>query len=192
MLSEKQFRERAKSELREIGNQVLALTSDRDIYWKFEIEIVQANPQLAEARSEFLDMLRACYVDALTVRVLRVLDGEEGGVSLPRVLAQLAEYPELLQDKITETEFAEDRGALERSAANLRKLAAPHVGHHERTLSALAAVNRELDTAIAGMIEAVETYYWIVTESYIDLEVKYSHNPLAIFEFPWCSPVLTN
>lgn len=191
MLSEKQFRERAKTELREIGNQVLALTSDRDIYWKFEIEIVQTNPQLAEGRSEFLDMLRGCYVDAMTVRVLRVLDGDEGGVSLPRVLAQLAEYSELLHDKITESEFADDRGALERSAANLRKLTTPHVGHHERTLSALGSVHRELDTAIATMIEAVETYYWIITESYIDLEVKYTGNPLAIFQQPWVVPVLS-
>lgn len=191
MLSEKQFRERAKTELREIGNQVLVLTGDRDIYWKFEIDVVQTNPQLAETRSEFFDMLRGCYVDAMTARALRLLDGDEGGVSLPRVLAQLADYPELLQDKITESEFADDRGALERAATNLRKMAA-HVGHHERTLSALASGNRELDTAIALMIEAVETYYWIITESYLDLEVRYPDDPLAIFQFPWSVSILTH
>lgn len=190
MLSERQFRERAKTELREIGNQVLALTSDRDVYWKFEIEIVQGNPLLCDRPSDFLDMLRGCYIDAMTGRVLRVLDGDEGGVSLPRVLAQLAEYPELLHDKITESEFADDRGALERSAANLRRLTMPHIGHHERTLSALGSIHRELDTAIAVMIEAVETYYWIITESYIDLEVKYDGNPLAIFQSAWAVPVL--
>ena len=36
MVMEKQFRERAKSELREIRNQVLSLARDRDIYWKLE------------------------------------------------------------------------------------------------------------------------------------------------------------
>lgn len=191
MSNEKLFRERARTELREIGNQVLALTSDRDIYWKLESEIIQRNPQLAEARSEFFDMLRGCYVDAMTARVLRLLDGQEGDVSLPRVLAQLADFPELLQDKMTESEFAEDRGALERTAANLRKMTTPHVGHHERTLAALGAVHRELDTAIAVMIEAVETYYWIITDSYIDLEVRYADDPLAIFQSAWAVPVLS-
>src|SRR5580704_1448413 len=149
MLSEKQFRERAKSELREIGDLVLALAADRDIYWKLEREIIQPNPQLSDTRSEALDMLRGCYVDAMVVRLLRLLDGDEGGVSLPRVLSQLAEYPELFQDRITETEFADDRGALESTAARLRRFAASHVGRHERTLSALASVHRELDAAFS-------------------------------------------
>ena len=58
MLSEKQFRERAKTELRQIGEQLMGLAVDRDIYTKFEHEIVQNNPQLGGDRSEFIDMLR--------------------------------------------------------------------------------------------------------------------------------------
>jgi len=191
MLSEKQFRERAKSELREIGDQVLALATDRDIYWKLERDVIQHNPQLSEARSELLDMLRGCYVDAMVARLLRLLDGEEGGVSLPRVLAQLAEYPELLHDRITESEFADDRGALERTAARLRRFAASHIGRHERTLSALASTHRELDAALTIIIATVETYYWIVTDGYIDLDVQYAEDPLAIFQVAWAVPVLT-
>lgn len=191
MLSEKQFRERAKSELRQIGDQVLSLATDRDIYWKLEREIVQNNPQLAEARSELLDMLRGCFVDAMVARLLRLLDGEDEGVSLPRVLAQLVDYPELLHDRITESEFADDRGALERTAARLRSFAASHIGRHERTLSALASTHRELDGALTVIIAVVETYYWIVTDGYIDLDVEYSQDPLSIFQFAWAAPVLT-
>ena len=191
MLSEKQFRERAKSELREVGEQVLALATDRDIYWKLEREIIQPNPQLSDARSEVLDMLRGCYADAMIARLLRLLDGEDGGISLPRVLSQLAEYTELLHDRITETEFADDRGALERAAARLRRFAGSHVGRHERTLSALASTHRELDAAFAVIIATVETYYWIVTDGYIDLDVEYEEDPLALFQFAWAAPVLT-
>ena len=190
MLSEKQFRERAKTELRQIGDQVLALATDRDIYWKLEREIIQPNPQLSEGRSDLLDMLRGCYVDAMVARLLRLLDGDEGGVSLPRVLAQLAEYPELLHDRITESEFAEDRGALERTAARLRRFAPSHVGRHERTLSALASAHRELDAAFTVIIASVETYYWIVSDGYIDLNVEYEEDPLAIFQFAWAVPAL--
>ena len=190
MLSEKQFRERAKSELREIGEQVLALATDRDIYWKLERDIIQQNAQLSQARNELLDMLRGCYVDAMVARLIRLLDGEDGGVSLPRVLAQLAEYPELRHDRITESEFADDRGALERTAARLRRFAPSHVGRHERTLSALASAHRELDAAFTIIIATVETYYWIVSDGYIDLDVDYEEDPLAIFQFAWAAPAL--
>jgi len=191
MLSEKQFRERAKSELRQIGMQVLGLATDRDVYWKLERQIVQPNPQLCEVRSAFLDMLRGCYADAMAGRVLRLVDGEDAGISLTRVLAQLANYPQLLQDKITEGEFAQDRAALERAAASLQRLTATHVGHHERTLSALASTHRQLDAALDLVIETVETYYWILAESYLDLDVKHSENPLSVFQFAWAVPVLT-
>ncbi len=190
MLSEKQFRERARIELRQIGDQVLGLAIDRDIYWKREREIVQPNPQLCEARSPFLDLLRGCYADAMAARVLRLLQGEDGGVSLPRVLAQLAEYPQLLHDQITERELAVDRTALLRAAADLQHAVAPRVGHHERTLSALAPTHRELDAAVDRMIATVKTYYWIVTESHLDLDVKHAENPLSIFQFAWTTPVL--
>ncbi len=191
MLSEKQFRERAKIELRQIGSQVLALATDRDIYWKLEREIIQPNPQLCDARSAFLDMLRGCYADAMAVRVLRLLQGEEGGVSLPRVLAQLAEYPQLLHDRITEGELADDRAALIQAASELQGAGAPRVGHHERTLAALAATQRALDSAIDRMISTVKTYYWIVTETHLDLDIQHPENPLSIFQFAWAIPVLT-
>ena len=191
MLSEKQFRERAKSELRQIGKQVLGLATDRDVYWKLEREIIQTNPQLCEVRSAFLDMLRGCYADAMAARVLRLVNGEDAGISLTRVLAQLANYPQLLQDKITEGEFAVDRAALERAAACLKRVTATHVGHHERTLSALASTHHQIDAALDLVIETVKTYYWIVAESYIDLDVKHSENPLAVFQFAWTVPMLT-
>jgi hypothetical protein len=180
MLSEKQFRERTKGELRQIGNQVLGLATDRDIYRKMEREVILPNPRLAEARSPFLDMLRGCYADAMTARLLRLLDGEDGGISLPRALTQLADYPQLLEDRLTQSEFANDRGALERAAAGLKHVSATHLDHHERTLSALASTHRALDDALDLMIETVKTYYWIVAESYIDLEVKHSEDSLAI------------
>ncbi|MFZ0314474.1 MAG: hypothetical protein WAL85_17350 [Candidatus Korobacteraceae bacterium] len=190
MLSEKQFRERTRIELRQIGDQVLALATDRDIYWKLEREIVQPNPQLCDRRTAFLDMLRGCYADAMAARVLRLLHGEDGGLSLPRVLAQLAEYPQLLHDQITERELANDRAALGQAAADLQNAVAPHSGHHERTLSALAATHRELDSAIDRIIATVKTYYWIVAESHLDLDVKHGENPMSIFQFAWAIPVL--
>ena len=185
MLSEKQFRERAKTELRQIANQVLSVATDRDIYWRLEREIIQPNPQLRDARSAFLDLVRAAYADATAARVLRLLDGQDSAISLPRVLAQLASYPQLLHDRITERECAADQAALAQAAANLKQVSEPHFAHHERTLSALAATHRATDAAIDLTISTVKTYYWIVADSYIDLDIHHAEDPMAIFSSAW-------
>ncbi len=190
MLSEKQFRERAKSELRQIGDQVVALCTDCDVYWKLERDIIQHNPQLNGAHSTFLDMLRGCYADAMTAHVLRLLD-DDAVVSLPKVLDKLADYPQLLHDKITEREFEEDRAALQRATGHLKRLMTPHVRHYERTLPALASLHHELDMSLDLIIETVKTYYWIIAESYINLDVKVSKDPLSVFQFTWATPALT-
>jgi multidrug resistance efflux pump len=191
MVMEKQFRERARSELREIRNQVLSLARDRDIYWKLEREVIERNPQL-RARNAFLDMVRAAYADAMAARVLRLLDTGNTDLSLPRVLTQLADYPHLLHDKVSAREFADDRAELDRAAVNLKQVLGPHFAHHERTLSALASTHRELDQAIDAIIATLKTYYWIVADAYLDFEVSYPEDPLAVFRFPWIKPELVS
>ncbi len=185
MLSEKQFRERAKVELREIGKQVASLATDRDIYRKLESEVIATNPRLESSRNAFIVMVRGAYADAMAIRVLRLLDADSSGLSLRRVLAQIGEYPQLLHDKVGDREFANDSATLERAAANLKAAVDPHFSHHERTPSALASTHRALDEAIDAMIATLKTYYWVVGDGYLDLEVKYAEDPLAIFRFAW-------
>jgi hypothetical protein len=185
MLSEKQFRERAKVELREIGKQVGSLATDRDIYRKLERDVIAANPRLEGSRSPFLVMVRGAYTDAMAIRVLRLLDADSAGLSLRRVLAQFAEYPQLLHDKVGDREFTSDQAALDRAAVNLKAATDRHFSHHERTPSVMASTHRALDEALDAMISTVKTYYWVVAEAYLDLEVRYVEDPLAIFRFAW-------
>jgi len=190
MLSEKQFRERARSELRQIGEQLKGLAADRDVYWKLEREIIEHNPQLKNGRSAFLDMLRGCYVDAMTARVLRLLQPADDDVSLPRMVEQLTAYPDLLYGRLSQREFADDRKALQKAVVQVKRATVPRARHHERTLSALASAHRELDAALDLMLATVKTYYWIVSDSYIDLEVSHAADPISIFQFAWAVPVL--
>ncbi len=190
MLSEKQFRERARTELRQIGEQLKALATDRDVYWKLERDIVEPNSQLKHGRHAFLDMLRGCYVEAMTARVLRLLQPADEDASLPRILEHLRAYPDLMHDRLSQREFTDDRKALQSAVLNIRRTAVPRAAHHERTLSALASANRELDAALDLMIAQVKNYYWIITDSYIDLEVSHAGDPLSIFQFAWAVPLL--
>lgn len=190
MLSDKQFRERARTDLRQIGDQLLSLATDRHIYRKFEREIVENNPQLRGARHPFLDMVRGAYADAMAARILRLLDGD--GLSLPQVLTGLAHHEEIMRDRITEREFSDDRAALQKASANIQRAMVPHSAHHERTLPALATLHRELDSALDLMLETTKTYYWIVADGYMQLEVKYCGDPLSLFQFAWAVPVLAS
>ena len=190
MLNEKRFRERARGELRQIGHQLKALASDREVYWKLEREIVAGNSQLKNGRSAFLDLLRGCYVDAMAARVLRLLQPADAEVSLPRVLEEMTKYPDLLHGKLTQSEFAADRKALAQAVIQLKGAAGSRAAHHERTLSALASAHRELDDAMDLMIAQVKNYYWIVADGYIDLDVTYAEDPMAVFQFTWAVPTL--
>src|SRR5271166_159490 len=184
MLNEKQFRDRATRELREIGKQVQSLSSDRDLYRKLESEVVPSNPQLSDSSSNFLIMLRAAYTDATTMR-LRRLYAADANLSLRRLVAQVSEYPDLLHDKLTGKELLSDVADLDRTATILKQHFEPHFANHERTPAALATANRELDRALDLLIDCVRRYYWIVAGSYIDLDVSYTEDPLAVFRFPW-------
>ena len=79
---------------------------------------------------------------------------------------------------------------LDQAAASLKQVLNPHFAHHERTLSALASTHRELDEALDAIISTLKTYYWIVADAYLDFEVSYPEDPLAIFQFPWIKPEL--
>lgn len=41
------------------------------------------------------------------------------------------------------------------------------------------------------MIETVKTYYWIVSDSYLEMDVKHCGEPLSVFQFAWAMLVLT-
>ena len=191
MLSEKKFRERAKVELREIGKpgrQSRQRTVTSIGSWSEKLS--GTTLVLQKARSPFIDMVRGAYADAMAMRVLRLLDSGTSGLSLTRTLAQIADYPQVRHDKVSDREFAHDCAALEKAAAKLKSVIDPHFKHHERTPSALASTHRQLDQAIDQMISTLKTYYWVIAEGHLDLDVKYAEDPLAIFKFAWIEAVV--
>ena len=130
-------------------------------------------------------MVRGAYADAMAIRVLRLLDADSAGLSLRHVLAQIAGYPQLLHDKVGDREFA---NVLPRSIVRppTSKLSWTRIFPiTKRTPSAKASTHRALDEAIDTMISTLKTYYWVVTDGHLDLQVTYAEDPLAIFRFAW-------
>jgi hypothetical protein len=184
MLNEKQFRDRATRELREIGKQVLSLATDRDLYQKLERDVIQSNSSLKAGGNPFLSMWQSAYTDATTMRLRRMF-APDANLSLRRLVTQVSEYPSLLHDKLTDKELSNDLAELDRMSVYLKEHADPHFTDRERTPAALAATNRQLDQALDLLIDCMKRYYWIVADSYIDLDVTYSEDPLVLFGSPW-------
>lgn len=184
MLNEKQFRDRAVRELRAIGKQVLGLATDRDLYQKLEADVIQRNASLSASANPYLSMWRGAYTDAMAMR-LRRLFAPEANLSLRRLATQISDYPEMLHDKLTSKELSSDLAELDRTSVYLKERLDPHFSDHERTPAALATTDRELDRALDLLIDCTKRYYWIVSDSYIDLDVKYSEDPLAVFRSAW-------
>jgi len=187
MLSQKQFCDRAIRELREIGAQLQSLLADRTLYRKLESEVVAPNFNLANSNSPYLPMIRASYTDATTMRLGRLF-APDANLSLRRLLTQISDYPELMHHKLTGKELAGDIADLDKAATVLQEQLEPHFTPRERTFAALEATNRKLDRAIDLLVDCVKRYYWIVSDSYLDLDSSDNADPLAIFHTPWIEP----
>lgn len=179
MLNEKQFRERAPRELREIANQVLGLATDRELYRRFEAELGKSDPEQA-ASNAFVELVRGSYTDAMTMRLRRLL-APEANLSLRRTLMQLSDYPNLLQEQLTARELAQDAAALDKIAADLKVIIEPHFLPRERTPGALAPAQRALDRTLDLLIELLQKYYWVICGGHLSFEVKLEGEPLQAF-----------
>ena len=180
MLNEKQFRGRASRELREIGNQVLGLATDRELYRRLEGDVLQPNPELAGNSNAFLDFIRGAYADAMTMRLRRLL-APGANLSLRRIIVQLSDYPDLLLQKVNIRELGDDAAALDKLADHLKQQLEPHFLPRERTPGALAPALRELDRALDLLSELLKKYYWVLCDGYLDVDVRLSDDPIAIF-----------
>ena len=117
--TKKQFRERAVGELREIGEQVQGLTTDRKLYPSFETEVITANPGLAHSSNPYLALIRGCYTKATTMRAPSPA-GSRRGPLVTSVNSQISEYEELLHDKLTGKELNADLTELDNLHATLK------------------------------------------------------------------------
>lgn len=188
MPDSKDFREDAIRELREIRDEVVDLATDRDIYWRFEREVVQRNRRLLTIRSAFLEMLRGTYVDSATMRVRRLIDKDQRTISLRRLLVQLARYPDLIEGKLGVEALNRDAAELDSVGDKIKNYVDQHVAHHDRMQTALVPTHRDLNDAIDTVIRLLKKYYGVLAGGDIDVIVSYLEEPLAVFHFPWIEP----
>ena len=179
------FRELALVELREVRSEIVALATDRDIYWKVQHEVIHRNRRLLTVHSPYFDMLNDAYAHATAARVRRLVDKDKRTISLLRLLRQLVRYPDLFNETMSTEEVVQDADDLERATSKITDYVDQFVAHHDRTPVADAPIYRELDAVIDLLIAVFRKYYGVLAGADIDVVVSYLEEPLAIFRFAW-------
>ena len=116
----------------------------------------------------------------MTMRLRRLL-APGANLSLRRIIVQLSDYPDLLLQKVNIRELGDDATALDKLADHLKQQLEPHFLPRERTPGALAPALRELDRALDLLSELLKKYYWVLCDGYLDVDVRLSDDPIAIF-----------
>jgi len=179
------FRARAAQEMIEIRNEVQDLATDRDVYWKVQRDVIQKNARLLTTRSPFFDMLNDAYAHATASRVRRLVDHDSRTVSLRRLIAQLAAYPDLLAGKMSADDLKRDLAELDTTCKKVKDYVDQFVAHHDRNSCAPAPTHRELNEAVDTLVAKFRTYYALIHNADIDVVVGYLEDTLSIFRFPW-------
>jgi hypothetical protein len=185
MLSASNFKLRATQEITELRDEVIALATDRDIYWKVQREVIQKNARLLTMHSAFFDMMNDSYAHATASRVRRLLDRDQRTVSLRRLLDNIARYPDILTGEPTLRELKADLVALDTTCKEVKDYVDQFVAHHDRNSTAIVPTHRQLNEAVDTIIAKFRRYYAFLTDADIDVVVGYLQGSLAIFEFPW-------
>jgi hypothetical protein len=186
-LSEKNFIELARCELRELMHEVRELITDHDIYWKVQ-HVIQSNPRLLVARSAFFDTMNDSFAHSAAMRVRRIVDMDHRTISLLRLLKNLVDYPGLLGGQITMLDLENDIRELEEATNKIKNYTDQFVAHHDRNPIADTPLNRELNRSIETIERLFRRYFNMLMGVDIDLSVNYLEDPLAIFRYSWIKP----
>src|SRR3954464_3539484 len=77
-----------------VRDELVALMTDEDTYWRTQ-SVIQQNPRLLTIRSPFFDLFNDSYVYATVMGLRRVTEKSQQVVSLGNGLHEMRHYPQL-------------------------------------------------------------------------------------------------
>ena len=129
-------------------------------------------------------MMNDAYAHSAAMRVRRIVDRDDRTISLRKLLNELVNYPDLLNQQVTALELTNDIQALDQATSKVKAYVDQFIAHHDRTPTADTPFNRELSHSIDTVIRTFKKYYGILAGVDLDVVIDYS-DPLAIFRFAW-------
>ena len=176
-----------KEWMRRLKEELLALVTDNDTYWRLQEEVIYRNHRLLTMRSPYFDMLHYAYVSTTTSAIRRLTEKQNKGktnVSLRIVLQEIEKDPVLFENLVPRTQLQSDLAALE----GIEKIIKPYVdrivAHHDRRGIAETPKYRNLRESVAVLGDIFRRYYAVIEGVDSCLKIDYLED-FDIFKFPW-------
>ncbi len=176
--------------MQRLRDELLALVTDDDTYWRFQKEVVQQNSRLITMKSPFFDLLDYAYLSATTSALRRLVEqqnSDKTNISLRILIAEIKEHQSTLNLPVTTDELDRHLAQLVNVEQRIKPYVDRAIAHIDRRGLAAALdplKHRDLRTAIATSAEIFRHYYSLLVGSDLDLKVTY-RDDFNIFAFPW-------
>lgn len=151
-----------------LKEELLALVTDDDTYWRLQEEVIHRNRRLLTMRSPYFDMLHYAYVSTTTSAIRRLTEKQnkdKTNVSLRIVLQEIEREPTIFVSQVSRPQLQLDLTQLEA----LEKVIKPYVdriiAHHDRRGIAEAPEYGNLKEGVAILSDIFRRYYALIKES---------------------------
>ena len=174
----------------DLKEEMFALVTDVDTYWRLQKNIIQRNPRLASMRSPFFEMLNSAYISATTSALRRLAEKQNRdrtNVSL-RIIVEYVRAKPADFDQLLGTTADDDIRLLDEIERNIKDFADRRIAHRDRRgLSSPLPRYGQVRKGVADLAEIFRKYHCSLEGSDLELKIFYIED-FDIFTFAWIEP----
>lgn len=182
----------SESQLKEwmawLKEELLALVTDNDTYWRLQEAVIYRNRRLLTMRSPYFDMLNYAYVSTTTSAIRRLTEKQnkdKTNISLRIVLQEIENEPVLFEHQVPRPQLQSDIAALESLETTVKPYVDRIVTHHDkRGMAGVPPKYGDLRKGVASLSEIFRKYYALIEGVDLCLRIDYLDD-FNIFKFRW-------
>ena len=170
-----------------LKEELMALVTDDDTYWRLQEEVIHRNQRLLTMRSPFFDMLHYSYVSTTTSAIRRLTEKQnqdKTNVSLRIVLQEIEKDPAVFASQVPRPELQLDLSSLQTLENVIKPYADRIVAHHDKRGIPETPKYGDLRKGVAILSDIFRRYYALIEGVDSCLIVDYLED-FDIFKFPW-------
>jgi hypothetical protein len=126
---------RIKVLMARIQEELFALVTDDDTYWRLQESVIQRNHRLLTMRSPFFDMLNEQYVSTTASTIRRLVEKQnrdKTNVSIRILIEEINQLQNVLQQPLAESQLCDDLAQLTDIENRIKPYVDRVIAHHDR------------------------------------------------------------
>jgi len=170
-----------------LKEELMALVTDDDTYWRLQEEVIHRNQRLLTMRSPFFDMLHYSYVSTTTSAIRRLTEKQnqdKTNVSLRIVLQEIEKDPAVFASQVPRPQLQLDLSSLQTLENVIKPYADRIVAHDDKRGIPETPKYGDLRKGVAILSDIFRRYYALIEGVDSCLIVDYLED-FDIFKFPW-------